>query len=106
MNPTGKCPLCNREIELLEHHLIPKNQHEENWFKKNYTPEQLGQVMMVCLDCHNAIHKFYSSRELGQNLNTPDLILADEKIVKFAKFAAKQKGSISQRAPKKKGFNL
>jgi uncharacterized protein with PIN domain len=106
MNPTGNCPICNREIELVPHHLIPKAVQSENWFKNHFKPEQFEEKIMVCVDCHNAIHKFHESRELGQEINTLEKILADEKIVKFAKFAAKQKGGIGTRAPKKKGFQL
>ena len=106
MNPTGVCHICNREIELVEHHLIPKTVQKENWFKNNFRAEQFEEKIMVCVDCHNAIHKFHDSRELGQNINTLEKILADDKIVKFAKFAAKQKGGIGMRAPKKKGFQL
>jgi hypothetical protein len=106
MNPTGVCPVCTREIELVVHHLIPKAVQTENWFKNHFKPEQFEEKIMVCVDCHNAIHKFHDSRELGQEMNTLEKILADEKIVKFAKFAAKQKGGIGLRAPKKKGFQL
>lgn len=106
MNPTGTCPLCGRVIELVPHHLIPKAVQTENWFKNHFTQEQMEQNIMVCVDCHNAIHKFHESRELGQEINTPEKIIADEKIMKFAKFAAKQKGGIGTRAPKKKGWTL
>lgn len=106
MNPTGICPICTREIELVEHHLIPKTVQKENWFKNHFKPEQFEEKIMVCVDCHNAIHKFHESRELGQEMNTLEKILADEKIVKFAKFAAKQKGGIGLRAPKKRGSQL
>ncbi|HRU38961.1 MAG TPA: hypothetical protein P5511_03715 [Candidatus Goldiibacteriota bacterium] len=106
MNPTGKCPVCGREIELVEHHLVPKAVQEENWFKNNYTSAQFEQKIMVCVDCHNAIHKFHDPRQLGRELNSLEKILSDEKIAKFAKFAAKQKGSISGRAPKKRGWQL
>jgi hypothetical protein len=106
MNPTGTCAICGREIELVEHHLIPKTVQKENWFKNNFSAGQFEEKIMVCVDCHNAIHKFHDSRELGQNINTLEKILANEKIVKFAKFAAKQKGSIGQRSPKKRGSQL
>jgi hypothetical protein len=106
MQNENVCPLCSREIPLVPHHLIPKAVQSENWFKNHFTPEQMEQHIMVCVDCHNAIHKFHESRELGQEVNTLEKILADEKIMKFAKFAAKQKGGIGLRAPKKKGWTL
>lgn len=101
-----KCPLCGREAHLVPHHFVPKSVQSENWFKKNFTPAQFEEHVMVCVDCHNAIHKFHDSRELGQNINTLEKIMADDKIMKFAKFAAKQKGGIGQRAPKKRGWTL
>ena len=106
MQPYSNCPLCKREIALVIHHLIPKTLHQENWYKKNLTQEQLEQVLWVCVDCHNAIHKFHPSKELADSFNTPDKIMADDKIMNFAKFAAKQKGGIGQRSMKKRGSEI
>ena len=104
-NKSG-CPLCGRDIILVPHHLIPKSLHEENWYKKHLTKEQMERLFMVCHDCHDAIHKFYPAKELASNFDTPEKILADDKIIKFAKFAAKQKGSIGLRSMKKRGGEL
>lgn len=107
MQPYNNCPLCNREdIQLVPHHLVPKTLHEENWYKKHLTPEQMNVIFWVCVDCHSAIHKFHPAKELANDYNTPEKIMADEKIMKFAKFAAKQKGGIGQRSMKKRGSEL
>jgi hypothetical protein len=103
MRKTGICPLCGREIELVPHHFIPTTLHRENWYKKNFTQEQMDRSFDVCVDCHNAIHKFYNPRELADIMNTPEKILEDEKIMKFAKFAAKQKSAIGLRTKKSRG---
>jgi len=100
MDRAGICPLCKRELDLVPHHFIPSSLHKDNWYKKRYTEEQLNMHADVCVDCHNAIHKFHDNKELADNINTLDKILEDDKIMKFAKFAAKQKGSIGTRTKK------
>ncbi|MEI7541978.1 MAG: hypothetical protein WCJ94_01850 [bacterium] len=106
MQTDNNCPLCKRETQLVPHHVIPKTLHSENWFKKHLTPEQMNITFLVCVDCHSAIHKFHSSKELANDFNTLEKIMADEKIMNFAKFAAKQKGGIGQRSMKKRGSEL
>ncbi len=106
METNTSCPLCNREISLVPHHLIPKSLHEENWYKKHFTKEEMNTIFMLCHDCHDAIHKFYPAKILATDFATPEKILTDEKIINFAKFAAKQKGSIGLRSMKKKGNEL
>ncbi|MCE5299988.1 MAG: hypothetical protein LLG37_03815 [Spirochaetia bacterium] len=60
----------------------------------------------VCVDCHNGIHKFHNAKDLADNLNTLEKIVQEKKIMKFAKFAAKQVNPISQKSKKSRNFNL
>lgn len=104
MENTGICPLCGRELHLVAHHFIPTTLHKENWYKRRFTQEQFDEHVMVCVDCHNAVHKLHEAKELADNLNTLDKLKEDEKIMKFAKFAAKQKNPISTRTKKGRDF--
>ena len=90
------CPNCNRDetvILMTKHHMIPKSKDGEN-DESNY--------LWLCKDCHAQIHLLYTNNYLRDNLNTPKLILSDEKIVKFGKFASKQTKRISKKKSKNK----
>lgn len=45
----------------------------------------------ICRQCHSAIHRTHDNMTLATEFATVDLLLQDEKIFKFAKFASKQK---------------
>lgn len=93
----GNCELCGREMELDEHHLIPRTNHNNKWFQKRYTKEELNKVIMVCKhDCHPAIHKFISEKELGRKYNTIELLLTNEKLLNFVNWVKKQSGRTSK----------
>ena len=51
----------------------------------------------LCKDCHAQLHLLYDENYLRDNLSTPKLILEDEKMIKFAKFASKQKSRIKKK---------
>jgi len=43
------------------------------------------------------IHLLYDNTYLKDNLNSPELILSDDKMIKFGKFASKQTKKISKK---------
>ena len=71
------CELCNRSenVVLDEHHFIPKTLHSNKWYKKNFTKEQLHSTILLCRDCHDAIHGFITEKELGKNYNTKEKLM-------------------------------
>ena len=79
----GKCELCEQEEELYFHHLVPRTVHTNKWFKKNYTREQMNTGIDVCKLCHKHIHITIDNKLLGKNFNTKELLIADERILKF-----------------------
>lgn len=87
------CELCNRDIELTKHHLIPKSKNGDS-DDSNY--------IYLCKDCHSQIHLLYPNTYLRDFLNTRELILADDQLIKFAKFAKKQNKRISKKQSKSK----
>jgi len=87
------CELCKRDIDLTKHHLIPKSKDGDN-DDYNY--------MYLCKDCHAQIHLLYTNTYLRDFLNTRELVLADEQLIKFAKFAKKQTKRISKKQSKNK----
>ena len=83
----GKCELCDRENELTFHHLIPKSQHKNKWFKKNYTRIEMAKGINVCkYDCHREIHYMITEKELGRSFNTLEKLKRHLKIKKYTKY--------------------
>jgi len=88
---TGKCELCGRENELTFHHLIPKSQHSNKWFKKNFSREEMSMGINICKhDCHKYVHKTINEKELGRSFNTLEKLLRHPKIKKYIKYIQKQ----------------
>ncbi len=86
------CELCKQERELTFHHLIPRTLHTNKWFKKRHTKEHMRtHGINVCEPCHSGIHKIHNNKHLAKELNTLELLLADDKIQKHIKWSAKQK---------------
>ena len=46
---------------------------------------------MVCTLCHSGIHDIYDEKELAENFNTKELLMADERIKKHVEWSRKQK---------------
>ena len=87
----GKCELCGRENVLTFHHLIPKSQHKNKWFKKNYTREDMAKGINICkYDCHREVHNIITEKELGRSFNTLQKLLRHPKVKKYVKYIQKQ----------------
>lgn len=84
----GCCVLCEREMRLTRHHTIPREMHERVAKRLGVAKEILNQTIPVCRMCHNAIHRFYTNKELALEFYTLDLLLASDKIQKYAKWAS------------------
>jgi hypothetical protein len=125
----GECELCEREIKLTRHHLIPKT----TWSKMkkkipaavealasgqedkarmilggnlidDLPPEIvedpsntilirrfLSKTCKICRPCHSTVHKLHTETELAESYSTIDKLLEDEELLKFCKWASKQK---------------
>jgi 5-methylcytosine-specific restriction endonuclease McrA len=72
------CPLCGRPNYFpSDHHLIPKSRGGK-------------ATKTICSDCHNAIHKFWTNKELEKTVHTVEAILADAKFAKHVAWLRKQ----------------
>lgn len=75
-----QCPFCLRDVEKLSnHHLIPRCRGGE-----------LDETVRICNDCHNAIHAFFSNKELEKEYNSMDALLSNEEFSKHIKWLSKQ----------------
>jgi len=89
---TENCALCGSDKQITYHHLIPKTCHKNKWFKKNFDIDDMrNRHIMICRKCHSFIHKHYSEKHLGRELNTLELILAEEQVRKFIGWKKKQR---------------
>lgn len=87
----GNCGLCERLKELTFHHYIPKTLHTNKLFRKLYKIEYMNtHGINLCNDCHSAIHKFHSEKELGKYYNDRNKLLSSEKVRIFVKWVKKQ----------------
>lgn len=108
----GECELCERYIRLTRHHLIPKSTwsriepkllqlapvtDREDWPELTVAPDRrsiravVRQTCQICRPCHSMVHKTHSNMELATTYYTVDRLLADERILKFAMWASKQR---------------
>lgn len=95
----SNCTLCSRELPLTFHHLIPRTLHTRKWFKKTFSKEQLDSGIMVCRDCHDAIHRFIPEKILGSEYNTLDKLLSHDKVSSFVRWVSNKGGSHATSQP-------
>ncbi|PPQ99615.1 hypothetical protein CVT24_005193 [Panaeolus cyanescens] len=88
---TEECEICERQVPLTYHHLIPRSTHDKV-LKKGWHPEEmLNSVAWLCRQCHSAVHHVAPNEELARNFYTVELLLEREDIQKWKKYAAKQR---------------
>lgn len=85
------CMLCQRQVELTFHHLIPRKMHRRAFFKKHYDKAQLQAGIMLCRLCHKTIHRFYDEMTLAKEYNSLALLLTSEKVQQHIEWAKKQR---------------
>jgi hypothetical protein len=90
MKDVDACEICGRDwITLTYHHLIPREVHDKvvkrGWHRK----DQLNNVAWLCRPCHNFVHQFASNEDLARNYYTTELLLEQDEIMAFAKWAGR-----------------
>ncbi|EJF56372.1 hypothetical protein DICSQDRAFT_150454 [Dichomitus squalens LYAD-421 SS1] len=94
---TTECEICEREVPLTYHHLIPREVHDKVRKKKWHTEAMLNSVAWLCRPCHTAVHGVASNETLAREFYTVELLLAREDIQKWKKYAAKQRFGLRRR---------
>ena len=85
------CALCGTRHRITFHHLIPKSCHRNKWFRKNFAKTDMKERgIWVCRRCHSFIHKQFSEKQLGRELNTLERLLSNDKMEAFIQWARKQ----------------
>ncbi len=86
------CEFCLRDKPLTEHHLIPRSLHSTKWFEKNFTKQEMKtRIVMLCNDCHKAVHDFENEKTLGREFNTKDLLMNHPKVSNFIKWISSRR---------------
>jgi hypothetical protein len=86
------CELCKREVDLTEHHLIPREMHNKKWCKRMFeSTERKHRKAYICHDCHSAVHKFIDNKELAKEFNTVGKLLQHQDVKKFVKWVSRKK---------------
>ena len=125
----GECELCEREVKLTRHHLIPRSTwprirprflQAAPYFEEGNI-EMAEQILNIgsplpssltahhfssgsrvkqflscftcdiCSMCHKTVHNTFDNLELAESRNSVEKLLEDETIVKFCKWASKQR---------------
>ena len=86
------CEICEREIKLTRHHLIPREMHERISKKTGATKICLNRTISVCRMCHSSIHRFFTNSELAETYHTLDALMDDDRMVKYARWASSLTG--------------
>ncbi|KAF4588059.1 hypothetical protein EYR38_010020 [Pleurotus pulmonarius] len=88
---TTECEICERQVPLTYHHLIPRSTHAKVLKRKWHPQSMLNSVAWICRPCHNVVHSVARGEDLAQNYYTVELLLAREDIQKWRRYAAKQR---------------
>ncbi|KAJ7511031.1 hypothetical protein B0H11DRAFT_1845735 [Mycena galericulata] len=86
-----ECEICEREIPLTYHHLIPRSTHTKVEKKKWHPTSMLNSVAWLCRPCHTAVHQAATNEELALDYYSVELLLQREDIQRWGKYASKQR---------------
>lgn len=71
--------------------------HKKSWVLKNHTKFELGNYgINICRDCHSAIHRYITEKELAKSYHTKELLMTHPDVCKFVEWVSKQKKKIKK----------
>ena len=80
------CALCFRkDISTTKHHFYPKAFHSNKRIK-NKLNEDIKKTILICRLCHDCVHATLTERELLNDYNTLESLLANPYISKFVEW--------------------
>lgn len=108
----GPCQLCERELPLTFHHLVPKDDHSR-WLGKRLPPGVAEAVAReappdapapaptrallnswgaeLCRPCHSAVHRAASNTRLAADLNTLEKLRGEPAVASWIVYARTQR---------------
>ncbi|MCK5769942.1 HNH endonuclease [Algiphilus sp.] len=98
-HPPG-CALCGRDVPLSFHHLIPRRNHRRPWFRRHFSKTDMQRRgVMLCRECHRAVHRFFDEQTLGRRLNTLEALRAEPAIRRHVAWARKLRAGRRAQTP-------
>ncbi|KAI5115647.1 hypothetical protein M0805_009062 [Coniferiporia weirii] len=88
---THECEICDREVPLTYHHLVPRSTHARALKRGWHKEEMLNSVAWLCRPCHSVVHNVASNEDLARDFFTVERLLAREDVQRWRKYAAKQR---------------
>lgn len=85
----GSCYVCERKVRLTRHHLFPRETHKR-MLKQGISENVLNETIPICRMCHSTIHRFFTNDDLANAFFTLELLLSDERFLRYAKWASAQ----------------
>eukprot|EP00727_Mastigamoeba_balamuthi_P004021 m51a1_g13616 hypothetical protein (224) ;mRNA; f:34-998 len=85
----GECELCEREMPLTKHHLIPREMHAR-YAKRGHSKRELNTGISICRPCHSAVHRFWDNKTLASTYSTREALLETEQMAKWIPYIRKQ----------------
>ena len=70
----GECEMCERYMPLTRHHLMPRMMHAR-LRKQGFERDVLCRTCNICRLCHDAVHRFFSEKELALEYNTVEKLM-------------------------------
>ena len=72
-----RCQLCHTGTVYNFHHLIPRKNHTNRWFRSRYDRGTLNLGLHICRQCHDMIHTACPDEKLlGRSFSTPETLAA------------------------------
>ncbi|EPS42377.1 hypothetical protein H072_3600 [Dactylellina haptotyla CBS 200.50] len=87
-----ECELCNREVRLTYHHLIPRSTHARVLKKKIHPEYMLNRVAWLCRLCHSFVHHCEENMELAKNWYTIELLEGRDDVQRWITYISKRPG--------------
>lgn len=96
------CSLCGRAgLRLTAHHLIPRTRHKNKRVRREHDRARREQTIPLCTACHAHVHTTLSEKELADDFNTRERLLAHPEIHRFAAWVRTKRGSLRVRKAKR-----
>jgi hypothetical protein len=92
------CSMCKRETPINlaeEHHLIPRSIASRNKYAKMPQLEKGKETIRVCVSCGDQLHQLFTDKELGEDYNTLEKIVANKQVQNWIKWIGKKPNDFS-----------
>ncbi len=87
----GACELCGRIRPLTFHHLIPRANHGNKWFRKRFSRDEMrGRGAWLCRACHDKVHELFDEKTLGRTFNRIEALRAEPEVARFVAWVRKR----------------